>query len=230
MSNKAFSLIELSIVLIIIGLLVAGITGGASLIQTARNRAIINNLRGYEQAVLTFKVSKNRLPGDLNDDGKVGYFDTEVYTSESFPAPYNVEGNIPNKFSGPFVDLYLEGIIDFQPKNAGTGDTGAAVALNGGIPYFVIQKFFNYFENGLASDVETSVKYGMKENELFFTSNSSSAELLADPKIFKYIDDKLDDGVYNSGKVRSNCSSNDYITAINNKVKCTILYYRVYKI
>ncbi len=43
----AFSLIELSIVLIIIGLLVAGITGGASLIESARMRNFINEVNSW---------------------------------------------------------------------------------------------------------------------------------------------------------------------------------------
>ena len=46
-SNKAFSLIELSIVLIIIGLLVAGITGGQSLIESAKIKNLANEIDGW---------------------------------------------------------------------------------------------------------------------------------------------------------------------------------------
>ena len=72
MSNKktfspkksAFSLIELSIVLIIIGLLIAGITGGASLISNSTLRAVMGEARGYAVAVNSFYAQYNALPGD----------------------------------------------------------------------------------------------------------------------------------------------------------------------
>lgn len=74
MSNKktftpkksAFSLIELSIVLIIIGLLIAGITGGASLVNSATLRAVMTEARGYAVAVNSFYGQYNALPGDYN--------------------------------------------------------------------------------------------------------------------------------------------------------------------
>ena len=60
----AFSLIELSIVLIIIGLLVAGITGGVSLIENAKITNFISTTREWQNDVYTFYSLKNRLPGN----------------------------------------------------------------------------------------------------------------------------------------------------------------------
>jgi len=62
--KSAFSLIELSIVLIIIGLLIAGITGGASLIKNSELRAAASEARGYQVAVTGFYSLYNQLPGD----------------------------------------------------------------------------------------------------------------------------------------------------------------------
>ena len=60
----AFSLIEVSIVLIIIGLLIAGVTGGASLIESAKIRNFIATTREWQNDVYTFYSLKNRLPGN----------------------------------------------------------------------------------------------------------------------------------------------------------------------
>ncbi len=62
--KSAFSLIELSIVLIIIGLLIAGITGGASLIKSSELRSAMGEARGYAVAVNGFYSQYNYLPGD----------------------------------------------------------------------------------------------------------------------------------------------------------------------
>ena len=62
--RSAFSLIELSIVLIIIGLLISGIIGGASLIKSANLRAIMTEARGYNIATSAFYTKYNSLPGD----------------------------------------------------------------------------------------------------------------------------------------------------------------------
>ena len=55
---------ELSIVLVIIGLIVGGILTGKDLIHAAENRAFVSQLQGYNAAVNTFKTKYNCLPGD----------------------------------------------------------------------------------------------------------------------------------------------------------------------
>jgi len=64
--KSAFSLIELSIVLIIIGLLIAGITGGASLIKSSELRSIMGEARGYAVAVNSFFTQYDQYPGDTS--------------------------------------------------------------------------------------------------------------------------------------------------------------------
>lgn len=63
--KSGFSLIELSIVLIIIGLLVAAITGGASLVKSAELRAVMAEARGFQVAVNSFFSQFDALPGDF---------------------------------------------------------------------------------------------------------------------------------------------------------------------
>ncbi len=100
--KSAFSLIELSIVLIIIGLLIAGVTGGASLIKSSELRAAISEARGYAVAVNGFFSQYNALPGDYTvaiagsshagstngGNSKIQYFasDTSSFSSESVVA------------------------------------------------------------------------------------------------------------------------------------------------
>ena len=65
-------------------------------------------------------AAKGRLPGDLVGSGKIGYRSGQIYDENSFPAPYNSSDGgygIPTLYAAPFVDLYLEKIIDFEPKN-----------------------------------------------------------------------------------------------------------------
>ena len=63
-SRSGFTLIELSIVLVIIGLIVGGVMVGQDLINAARIRAQIKQFQDFKLALSTFKVKYNCLPGD----------------------------------------------------------------------------------------------------------------------------------------------------------------------
>jgi prepilin-type N-terminal cleavage/methylation domain-containing protein len=60
-----FTLIELSIVLVIVGLIVGGVLVGRDLINAAEIRAQISQIEKYNTAVQTFRIKYNALPGDM---------------------------------------------------------------------------------------------------------------------------------------------------------------------
>lgn len=60
-----FTLIELSIVLVIIGLIVGGVLVGQDLIKAAEIRATIGQYEKYNSAINTFRTKYNGMPGDL---------------------------------------------------------------------------------------------------------------------------------------------------------------------
>lgn len=65
MEKQGFSLVELSIVLVILGLLTGGILTGQNLIRAAELRSVTTEIQTYQTAVMTFRDEYFYLPGDM---------------------------------------------------------------------------------------------------------------------------------------------------------------------
>jgi prepilin-type N-terminal cleavage/methylation domain-containing protein len=65
--TQGFSLVELSIVLVILGLLVGGILSGQALIRASELRSITTEYQRYTTAVGTFRDKYFALPGDMSN-------------------------------------------------------------------------------------------------------------------------------------------------------------------
>lgn len=65
--RKGFSLVELSVVLVILGLLVGGILSGQSLIRASSIRSLTTDAERYYSAIMSFQDQYNAIPGDMNN-------------------------------------------------------------------------------------------------------------------------------------------------------------------
>jgi prepilin-type N-terminal cleavage/methylation domain-containing protein len=74
--KAGFTLVELSIVLVIIGLLVGGVMVGRDLIKASEIRAQISQIEQFKTATNTFKVKYGYLPGDIppSQTAQLGFF------------------------------------------------------------------------------------------------------------------------------------------------------------
>ena len=101
-----FTLVELSIVLVIIGLIIGGVLVGQDLIRAAEIRATVSQMEKYNAAVNTFRVKYGGLPGDLiySQASAYGFF---AFSGVNAGSAGFGDGN--GLLSGTFPSVFEEG-------------------------------------------------------------------------------------------------------------------------
>ncbi len=187
--TAGFSLIELAIVLIVIGLLIGGVLKGRELIESARLKRMISQLSEYQMATSTFLDKFDSLPGDykkaslmintsLRDGNGNGIIDGGGLSSNGEALTFWSHLAAAGLIGNPGKD---------EDKNIGEFGKGAPeTCLGGG---FTIE----YTPRGLSGHWFI---VGKKNGD------HGDGGLLT-PQQAMSIDKKLDNGYPNSGKVRA---------------------------
>jgi prepilin-type N-terminal cleavage/methylation domain-containing protein len=81
--NKGFTLVELAIVIVVLGILASAVVTGQSIIRSANIRAEIKNMTDMQTAVRAFELEFDDIPGDMED--AYDYFGDECGTDNDDP-------------------------------------------------------------------------------------------------------------------------------------------------
>ena len=134
MRRNGFSLVELSIVLVILGLLTGGILAGQNLIRASEIRAVTAEYQRYTSAIGSFRDKYFSLPGDFAKaqsfwstaaacPGVSGSDANGVCNGNGDGAiRYDTPGLISNELFGAWEHLALAGLVE----GTYTGNTGHA--------------------------------------------------------------------------------------------------------
>ena len=96
MSKKGFTLVELAIVLVIIGLLVGGVLQGQELIKQAQIRNVISKFNQFDAAVNTFRAKYDQLPGDFSKASDFLIDSADASSTKNVAASAGSSGNGDN--------------------------------------------------------------------------------------------------------------------------------------
>jgi len=232
-SERAFTLVEISIVLVIIGLLVGGVLVGRDLIKSAEIRAQISQIEELKTAVNTFKVKYNYLPGDMppSEASQLGFF--------TYTGAFAGKGcTVVSGYSYGNNDGIINGSYEYYPfwshlsdaklvKGTYGGTAGnllksntSACGMDAGnpitspsttseylifVPMAKISTFVGIQGNFYESPKMTRKIYITKKDNMFNIFDLSSNSISAHDAYM--IDSKMDDGLPTSGDVRINDTS-----------------------
>lgn len=194
--NKGFTLVELSIVIVIIGLLVGGVTAGVGLVQAAKLHTVVSEANQIKAAVLTFKLQYNQLPGDMSN----AY---DYWSAACDATPSKCNGNNDRLIAytgGPADDDEINRVwqhLTLSQIFPGTyNGIGERFISSSGLSSSMIWSALNsniFKSNGGATEVSNL--------NIMIGSPIGTWTAAFTVKQAKNMDTKMDDGVANTGKV-----------------------------
>ncbi|MBN8544241.1 MAG: prepilin-type N-terminal cleavage/methylation domain-containing protein [Alphaproteobacteria bacterium] len=216
--QKGFSLVELSIVLVILGLLTGGILAGQSLIRASELRAITTEFQRYQAATHTFRDKYFALPGDMANATAFWLKDNAACAAHTGTAgtPGTCNGNGSGSLQYPTAlsttgetvqfwrHLSLAGLIEGNYTGLAGPVAGADSVIGTNVP----RSRLNNAGWGTASDPANpgsadTYAYNYGNNFRFGAQNPGfqpSTAILTPSEAWN-IDTKMDDGMPGQGKV-----------------------------
>lgn len=211
-AKSGFTLVELSIALVIIALIIGGVMVGRDLLSTAQINAGIHQLEGYQSAVNNFRLRYQGIPGDIRDA-------TDQFSNTAWPDLVNGDGDgllrdasgeeadpddsalERDTFTGELPQFWyqLSAARMVDAEFDGQFTIGASFpyskAGSGGIAAYGIADDTNYFYIGMITPTDTVGQTVLTQNALT-------------PEQAWQMDRKMDDGHPMQGIVRAAGGSN----------------------
>ena len=235
--KQGFTLLELSIVIVIIGLIIGGITVGSDMIKSAELNSVATDVNKYKTAINTFKLKYNALPGDMKNAvsywGSVSNCATDVPPNGIETCNGNNDGRINYDCGNPVAYRY-ESIKSWQHlSNAGL--------IPGGYSGVSYASCAQYRDDNTPNPSITGAVWAMfyVASSYGWATKNVSRHVLAlgipvstrwhypalIPADQKAIDDKMDDGLPNFGKL----THMNYVSSANCTISGGTLYNLTYE-
>ncbi|MBS0236279.1 MAG: prepilin-type N-terminal cleavage/methylation domain-containing protein [Proteobacteria bacterium] len=193
--TKGFTLVEMSIVVLIAGLLIIGLVYGSSVAQNARIRRTILDVENYTQQILLFRNQYSAYPGDMPNA-------STIWGTQCAPTIANCNGN-----GDGYIDFNTTNLLNNESWRAwqhlklasignntlsGTG-TAATSVIGGNVPASNLNVALGWELNTYSTSTQ---KYTLLE--LYKIGSTRQGIPCQDVAL---IDAKIDDGLPRRGNI-----------------------------
>ncbi len=190
LSKKAFSLVELSIVLVILGLLTGGIIAGQSLIRASELRAVTTEFQRYGTAISAFRDKYFAIPGDF---AKASSFGWGSYNGDGDGLIESSTTAGANEISTFWIHLAAAGLVEGTYTNA----AGTTMTAGTNVPRSKLGNAgWNAMNLGAVAATSSVYYAGSYGNAFFFGAGTTAGQPTGVLKAEEAwnVDTKMDDG------------------------------------